>query len=95
MRAVNTPATNYLFRVRDIEKVLGKRMKLIHSVVAKRIFVAKRARPDILLPVSVLTTRVKEPDCDDWRKLIRLLSYLDKTEDLHLNLSCKSIKYLT
>jgi len=34
------------------------------------LFVAKRARPDILLVVSFLTARVKEPDCDDWSKLL-------------------------
>jgi len=63
--------------------------------VAKLLFVAKRARPDILLAVSFLTTRVKEPDYDDWKKLIRLLGYLRGSEDLLLNLSCTELKNLT
>jgi hypothetical protein len=41
-----------------------------------------------------LTTRVKEPDHDNWRKLIRLLSYLKNTENLHFNLNCRDIKSL-
>jgi hypothetical protein len=95
MRPVNPPATNYLFRVRNVEKISQKRFGLFHSVVAKLLFLAKRARPDILPTVSFLTTRVKEPDCDDWKKLIRLLSYLRNTEVLHLALSCRDIKDLT
>ena len=43
-----------------------------------------RARPDILLAVIFLCTRVKNPDEDDWKKLIRLMRYLNGTQDLYL-----------
>jgi hypothetical protein len=68
---------------------------IFHSTVAKLLYVAKRARQDILLTVSFLTMRVKEPDQDDWRKLIRLLGYLKSTEDLYLTLSCNDLNNLT
>jgi hypothetical protein len=43
-------------------RVSRQRASLFHSTVAKLLFVAKRAWPDILLVVSFLTTRVKDPD---------------------------------
>jgi len=33
-----------------------------------------------------LTTRVREPDKDDWKKLLRLMTYLQKTQDLVVTL---------
>jgi hypothetical protein len=63
--------------------------------VAKLLFVAKRARPDILLAVSFMTTRVKKPDIDDWHKLIRVLSYLHGSMDITLTLVCDKIAKLS
>jgi hypothetical protein len=81
LRQVMTPATNNLFRTRDGEsaKLSKKRAGVFHATVAKLLFVAKRARPDILLTISFLMKRVKQPDTDDWNKLIRKLSYLNGT----------------
>jgi hypothetical protein len=63
--------------------------------VAKLLFVAKRARPDILLTVSFLTTRVRDPDYDDWKKLVRLLAYLKGTGELLFVLSYNYLRNLT
>jgi hypothetical protein len=57
--------------------------------------VAKRARPDILLAVSFLTTRVKEPDTDDRKKVLCVLGYLGETLKYHFTLHCSDIKKLT
>jgi hypothetical protein len=46
-----------------------------------------RARPDLLTAISFLTSKVKAPDEDDQKKLIRTLSYLKSTIDLPLILS--------
>jgi hypothetical protein len=91
LRQVNTPATNNLFEIRDS----GKMDKDFYSTVAKLLFVAKRAHPDILLTVSFLTTRVSNPDNDDWKKLVRLPAYLKNTGELLLILSCNDLKNLT
>jgi hypothetical protein len=58
LKHVTTPAMNNLFRTRDGEnpRVSVKRAAVFHATVTKLLFVAKRARPDILLTISFLTT---------------------------------------
>ncbi len=77
---VVTPAMANLFKTREdgCNKLTSTKATIFHATVAKLLFVAKRGRPDILLAISFLTTRVKAPDDDDWKKLIRVLSYLKK-----------------
>jgi hypothetical protein len=52
-----------------------------HSTVAKLLYLGKRDRPDILLPVQFLCTRVKNPAMMDQRKLERVLGYLLLTKN--------------
>jgi hypothetical protein len=73
---------------------MKQRASIFHATVAKLLFIAKRARPDILLAISFLTTRVKEPDEDDWGKLKRVLGYLSGTPDIYLTLSCEDLDKL-
>ncbi len=40
-----------------------------HRIVAKLLYLSKRARPDILLAVQYLTTRVKSPTITDERSV--------------------------
>jgi len=47
--------------------------KSFHNIMAQAIYVTKRARPDISLAIAFLTTRVKGPGIDDWRKLCHLI----------------------
>jgi hypothetical protein len=74
---IATAALDDLFKVdEDAMKLdLGK-AKAFHNITAKMIYVTKRARPNISLAVAFLTTRVKGPDIDDWRKLCRSIHYL-------------------
>jgi hypothetical protein len=55
-----------------------------HNLVAKPLFATKRARPDTCTSVSFLTTRVRRPDRDDWKKLAHLMKYLRGTRRLPL-----------
>ncbi len=71
----------------DAVKLDQARVKAFHNITAKGIYVAKRARPDISLSIAFLTTRVKGPDIDDWRKLCRLVEYLRSTHGLPLILA--------
>jgi hypothetical protein len=48
--------------------------------MAKLLYLGKRGRPDILIPIQFLCTRVKSPTVDDERKLERLLGYLQLTK---------------
>ncbi len=60
------------------------RAKAFHNITAKGIYVTKRARPDISLSITFLTTWVKGPDIDAWRKLCHLVEYLRSTRELPL-----------
>ena len=50
-----------------------------HQTTAQLLFLCKRARPDAKTLVSILTTRVKDPDVDNWGKLRHGLVYLKGT----------------
>ena len=59
-------------------------VKAFHKITGKGIYVTKRARPNISLVIEFLTTRVKGPDIDNWRKLCHMVEYLRITRDLPL-----------
>ena len=82
-----TQASDHLFTVNDSPEHLDKETAdLFHHLTAKLLFVAKRARPDIQTAVAFLTTRVKKPDKDDYKKLARVMKYLRSTPNLSLTL---------
>jgi hypothetical protein len=82
-----TPAASYLFDVDEKSELLNNNMReRFHSHVAKLLFMAKRARPDILTAVSYLTTRVQKSTISDWRKLVRVARYLNGTKSMNLTL---------
>jgi len=63
---VSTPAANHLFIVNLEASALSQsERETFHWLTAKCLYLAKRTRPDTLLPVSFLATRVKAPDVDD------------------------------
>jgi hypothetical protein len=78
-----SPALDNLFIVREKSEKLSEEQKVtFHSAVAKCLYLAKRARPDILVTVSFLASRVQSPDCDDWSKLSRLFKYINDSKSL-------------
>ena len=60
----------------DAEKLSEEGSTAFHNLVAKTLYVSKRARPDVSTAIAFLTTRVRAPDIDDWRKLSHLMEYL-------------------
>jgi hypothetical protein len=84
-KKIATAAPEDLFKVNeDALKLSPPEAKSFHSIIAMILYVTKRARPDTALAVAFLTTRVKAPDEDDWRKLRHLVEYLKSTRDLPL-----------
>jgi hypothetical protein len=82
-----TPAGNHLFTVDDAAQKLDADTSIMfHHNTAKLLFLCKRARPDIQTAVAFLTTRVKGPDVDDYKKLARVMKYLRSTADMPLTL---------
>ena len=64
----------------------NSRVKVFQTIVAKALFATKRSRPDIHTTVTFLTTRVRGPNEDNWKKLIRLIQYLKDTTEMPLTL---------
>jgi hypothetical protein len=60
----------------DAEKLSEEGSTAFHNLVAKTLYVSKGARLDISTAIAFLTTRVRAPDIDDWRKLSHLMEYL-------------------
>ena len=82
-----TPAAVHLFQMReDATKLSEEKASIYHTITAKGLFLCKRARADIQTTIAFLSTRVKEPDEDDWKKLKQLIQYLFGTIDLKLTL---------
>ena len=66
-------------------------------MVANILFLSKCARPDIQPEIMLLTTRVANPDEDDWKNLQRVLSFLDaaiNSVKLHLNVNDLNVFHL-
>ena len=87
-KSARTPAASCLFDINPDPVYLPKKQAdVFHRTVAKLLWASLRARPDILLAISFLTSRVKRPDEDDWGKLTRLVVYIKATINLRLRLS--------
>ena len=90
LRHVSTPAAEHLFTVNDkAEKLNSVMSEDFHTTVAKILFLCKRTRPDLQPTIPFLCTRVKSPDVDDWKKLIRMMKYLYETKELVLTLEAE------
>jgi hypothetical protein len=70
-------APDYLFIVdKDAEKLSEEGAMAFHNLVAKTFYVSKRARLDVSTAIAFLSTGVRAPDVNDWRKLSHLMEYL-------------------
>jgi hypothetical protein len=78
--AAGSPGTKAMFIVDKTAKLLEEEgRKLFHTKTAQLLYLAKRARPDILTAVSFLCTRVQSATEEDMKKLLRVLGYLKST----------------
>jgi hypothetical protein len=90
-KAKSSAAPEDLFRVdKDATKLGMEQITAFHNIVAKALYMVKRARPDASVSIAFLTTRVHSPDFEDWRKLGHLIEYLRGTVDLPLVLGSRS-----
>lgn len=83
-----TPAAEHLFDVNTNNPQLldEETSQYFHTMMAKMLFLSKRARPDLQEAVAFLTTCVKGPDKDDYKKLGRVIKYLRAEPKLPLTL---------
>jgi hypothetical protein len=89
-KSAATPAANHLFQHRDLPLLPPRLQKLMRSGLAKLLFLSINTRPDILLPVNYLSTRVDKFNADDLKKLLRIIEYLHGTANMPLILKCDS-----
>jgi hypothetical protein len=77
-----SPWTEKLMKVDETSKLLAdKRREIFHTFVMKGMFLCKRARQDIQPAIVFLSGRTSKPNDGDWKKLIRLLNFLNRTQD--------------
>lgn len=70
----DTPAGLNFFPNDSNSNLFNEHMRQkFHTLTAKLLYIAKRTRPDILLAVNFLTTRVQAPTVEDQTKLYRIL----------------------
>jgi hypothetical protein len=89
------PHTEYLFKVREEgkrKKLEAERATAFHHATAQLLFLSQRARRDIMTAVSFLTSRVRDPDEDDWGKVKRVLKYLKGTRSMPLRIKAESLE---
>jgi hypothetical protein len=79
-----TPASDDLFEITGDKELTEESKSRFHSCVAKLLYLAKRVRPDILLAISHLASRVNCPNEDDENKLKRVIRYLKGNSDAAL-----------
>ena len=92
---VECPWTTKLFNINEKSELLNKeRRETFHTFVMKCMFLGKRARPDILVGISFLSTRVLMTNEEDWKKLIRVMNYLKHTKDIILCLEADDTQNL-
>ena len=81
-RSIATPTSLLLFILNPNAMTLSaERKERLGSIVGKLLWVCKRGRPYVDVAVAYLCTRVSKATMDDWRKLRRLLNFLQATKD--------------
>jgi hypothetical protein len=83
----SVPGGKETFQITEGAELLNdEKHGYFHTVTANLLYLAKRARLDILTVVSFLCTRVTLSTIDDLKKLFSLLGYLHVTKDAVLTI---------
>jgi hypothetical protein len=88
-RSAATPAVNHLFQINQVNPIpLEKdKAKIYVHIVMQLLYLSQRVRPDIHTAVSFLCGWLQKPNEDDYKKLTRVLKYLDSTVNMLLVLA--------
>ena len=69
-----TPDAHHLFDIAEHATKLSQAdADLFHHFVAQLLYILNRASPDIQISVSFLCTRVRGPDTDEYKNLVRVM----------------------
>ena len=86
-KVASTPSNNNLFQDTLPDILDQEYQQKMHSLTARLLYIGTRTRPEILLVVNYLATRVNNYSQGDWEKAMRCLQYLNLDTDLGLSLS--------
>ena len=79
------PAAKHLFTTRpDTPKISPQEQEIFHHLTMQLMYLSQRGIPDIRTAVAFLSSRVANPDQDNYMKLGKVIKYLEST--LHLTL---------
>lgn len=80
--SARTPATEGLFETREGAATVAEPVRVwFHKIVAMVLYLAKRTKPECLVAVAFLATRVNKCTTDDVDKLQRLVRYIHAARD--------------
>lgn len=80
-----SPSEDDLFDIDETSQLLTIEQKdKFHSIIASISYIAKRIKPECLVVTSMLASRVHCATQQDWKKLERLLAYINNTRDIPL-----------
>ena len=95
LEETSVPGNKNIFVVDNKSELLSEtERKWFHTLVAKLLFLSKRARPEISTSYGFLCTRVTKSTLEDKRKLLRLLGFLKRTKDRVLKLRPKHLQLI-
>ena len=83
-----TPAASHLFKVneKDPHHLGTEKKKVFVHLVMQGLYLSQRGRPDIRTAIAFLCSWLRNPDMDDYKKLIRMIQYLRGTKGMILTL---------
>ncbi len=81
----STPAANFLFTSNEsAEKLSSQMSQMYHYITANFLYLCKQVRPVLQTAMIFLTTRVTQPDEDDWKTLVRCVRNLRGSKEISL-----------
>ena len=89
------PAAKHLFTTRpDAPKISPQEQEIFHHLTMQLMYLSQRGRPAIRTAVAFLSSRVANPDQDDYMKLGKVIKYLENTIHLTLRLQADETNLL-
>ena len=79
------PAAKHLFTTHpDAPKISPQEQEVFHHLTMQLMYLSQRGRPDIQTAMAFLSSRVSNPDQDNYMKLGKVIKCLEST--MHLTL---------
>ena len=79
------PAAKHLFTPRpDAPKTNPQEQEIFHHLTMRLMYLSQHGRPDIQTAVAFLSSRVANPDQDDYMKLGKVIKYLETHNTLDI-----------